>query len=424
MNKKLVRLRMRPSRDGRSFTYFLDYVDTNGKRQRQSLGRMEKQRAERERAKVERELNMGVVSSESMRLSEFVAESLKKTGDQIRESTRREYAATMRDFISIVGDKDYQRVTLSDGEYYRQHCLDQGNSPATVTKKLKEIKAIFQLAVKRKKLDENPLAHIAKPKCPRTEIHTYTDDECRRMVKAAREFCSEANMDNHLPWDLLILVALCTGLRRGELLNCLWSDIDLGEETITITSKDDTETTWKWCIKDSDSRTVPLTSDLTQMLIEHQSRQSEGYPYVFVPSGRYDCIQQLRAGGKWTYCDSRTKVIARFNRLLTKILTRAGIKRGNFHDLRRTAICNWFREGLSELEVMTLAGHTHFETTHRYYLKVRDDSVARARKASAQALNWSGTLWRAPIPSSDTQDGHVDVNDSGNGSYVNDQGRP
>ncbi len=73
------------------------------------------------------------------------------------------------------------------------------------------------------------------------------------------------------------------------------------------------------------------------------------------------------------------------------------------HDLRRTAICNWFIERLSELEVMKLAGHTSFETTHKYYLKVRDDAVARARKASAQAMSRSGTLWHAPLSPDDVR---------------------
>ena len=35
----------------------------------------------------------------------------------------------------------------------------------------------------------------------------------------------------------------------------------------------------------------------------------------------------------------------------------AGVERGTFHDLRRTAICNWFREGMREYDVMKLAGH-------------------------------------------------------------------
>ena len=84
-------------------------------------------------------------------------------------------------------------IALADGEYDRQYCLDQGNAPATVARKLKEIKAVFQLAVRRRQLEDNPLAYITKPRCPKTEIRTYSDDECRRMVKAAREFIQGAD---------------------------------------------------------------------------------------------------------------------------------------------------------------------------------------------------------------------------------------
>jgi integrase len=425
MEKKLVRLRIRPSRDGQNFTYFLDYVDTNGKRQRKSLGHKDQKKAKAEQDRLEKRLWMGVVAPESMRLSEFVAQSLKKTGDQIRESTREEYATTLKAFIEVIGDKDYQKVTLADGEFYRQYCLDEGNAPTTVTKKLREIKAMFQLAVKRRQLETNPLAYIAMPKCAEPEIHTYADDECRRMVKAATEFTEKADMSRNAQWDLMILADLCTALRRGELCNCLWSDIDFEAQTMTVTPKDDSDATWKWCIKDSDSRTVPLTGDLTQMLIEHHGRQPEGYPYVFIPPARYDYIQPLRAEGKWTYSDSRTKTVARFNKVFNAILKRARIKQGTFHDLRRTAICNWFREGLSELEVKTLAGHANFETTHKYYLKVdKEESVRRARKASAQAMSRSGTLWRAPLSPSETPEGPMAANARESGTYVGGQGQP
>lgn len=64
---------------------------------------------------------------------------------------------------------------------------------------------------------------------------------------------------------------------------------------------------------------------------------------------------ELRASGKWTYSDSRQKVIPKFNRAFGRILGRADIEHGTFHDLRRTAISNWPAKGLSEFEVMKLA---------------------------------------------------------------------
>jgi integrase len=102
---------------------------------------------------------------------------------------------------------------------------------------------------------------------------------------------------------------------------------------------------------------------------------------------QYDYIQcELRAKDNWTYSDSRSKVITNFTWYFNKILRKARVEEGQFHDLRRTAICNWFREDLKELEVMRLAGHANFATTHKYYLRVRDDLVDRAREATARGL--------------------------------------
>ncbi len=199
--RQLVRLRMRPSRDGNSFAYFIDYKDENGKRKRVSLGHTDRRKAKRQQAEKERELRMGIVEPQTVKLSDFVKDSLAKTGDQIRESTREEYWRTMRDFIRVAGDKDLQRVSLQDGERYRQACLDEGNSPATVVKKLKEIKRLLQTAVKRRRLDENPLAHIQMPRYSAKEVHVFTEAECTRIVKAAEDFVRQRKDGTVVRWD-------------------------------------------------------------------------------------------------------------------------------------------------------------------------------------------------------------------------------
>jgi len=314
-------------------------------------------------------------------------DSLARTGDQIRKSTREEYESAMNDFIETIGNIDYQSVTLEHGEYYRQACLDKGNKPATVVKKLSEIKAIFQTAVVRRQLEENPLKYIKMPKQSQSNIHTFRNGECRRLIKSAQDYIQERNSQTTLKWDLLILINLSTAMRRGELLNCIWGDIDFEEQTIEITPKQDTPETWHWLIKDTDRRTLPLTDGLIQLLINHQTRQPEGYPYVFVPPARYDLIQQkYRAQGDWKYSDSRLKVVRNFEKQFKLILKRAHVKKGTFHDLRKTAICNWFVEGLREYEVMKLAGHSDFRTTHKYYLAVVDNLKDRAREVIDRGL--------------------------------------
>jgi len=101
-------------------------------------------------------------------------------------------------------------------------------------------------------------------------------------------------------WERLTRTSICTGLRLGELLNTMWRDVDFADQKIHVSPKQDTEHTWEWHIKDTERRTLPLTEYLVQRLAEHQAEQPEGYPYMFVPSFRYDRIQERRHRGTWT----------------------------------------------------------------------------------------------------------------------------
>ena len=88
--KQLVKLNKRPSSDGKRFTYILRYIDLEGCRRMESLGHSDSRKAEKERAKKEKLLRMGYVEQGSMRLSDFTEDSIQKTGNQVRESTRYE----------------------------------------------------------------------------------------------------------------------------------------------------------------------------------------------------------------------------------------------------------------------------------------------------------------------------------------------
>lgn len=246
---------------------------------------------------------------------------------------------------------------------------------------MSSMKSLFQKAVERGQLEENPFRHVRLPKIPKREIHVFSDEECIRMINAAEE----SQIGAPFQWDLFILTALCTGMRRGELLNTTWQDIDFAKQIIHIRPKDDTEYTWKWQIKDTDIRSVPVIEEVMQLLIQHHANQPVGYPYVFVPPKRYDRIQKARQLGKWSerQCNCPN---GNFRRQFMNILAKAGIEEGKFHDLRRTCLSNWFFHGLREYDVMKIAGHASFETTHRFYLAIRDDLLDRAREVSSRAM--------------------------------------
>ncbi|MBN2267669.1 MAG: tyrosine-type recombinase/integrase, partial [Candidatus Babeliaceae bacterium] len=352
---QLVKLNKRPLSNGRTFTYVLRYVGEDGKRKWETLGHKDRRRAEKQRAQKEKQLTMGYCEPSSMRLKAFMKDSLERTGDQIRQSTRIDYEQAMNDFITTVGNIDYQKIQQSHGEHYRQSCLDKGQSPATVAKKLRSLKRFFCLAMQRKQLDENPFRYVKLPRVPKPKIRVYSSDEISRISRAAHQ-----PQGSSLQWDVVIILALTTGLRRSELLNMTWSDIDFDEMTIQVTAKEDAVETWRWEIKDADSRKVPLTEEVCQLLIDLQNRSEQGYPYVLVPPKRYDYIQNvLRPSGKWTLVDARTSIVNNFTRDFNRILKQANVKHGTFHDIRKTAITHWFQQGLSEYDVMTLAGHSN-----------------------------------------------------------------
>ena len=119
--KNLVRLWKRPSRDGKTYTYYLRYTDLEGNFKVPSLGHGDKKKADRQRLKKEKELRMGFCPAGSMRLSEFCEDCLRRTGENIRESTKTEYRMGMHHLIRVIGDIDFQAVTHGHGEQFRHY---------------------------------------------------------------------------------------------------------------------------------------------------------------------------------------------------------------------------------------------------------------------------------------------------------------
>ncbi len=393
MRGQLVRLRTRPSRDGRSFVYCLDYSAENGKRRWESLGHADKRKAERQRAQRERELRMGAIVPAPMRLSELLVDSLDRTRGQVRESTLVDRDEAMRHLIEAIGDIDVQQVHHRHAEVFIQTRLDAGNAPATVNKKIGALKRLFQLAVLRAQLETNPFRHVTRLRAPARPVRVFNEDECGRLLKAAREpYRSDAP-----DWELLVIVSLSTAMRRGEVLNLTWADVDFDRLTVSVAPKAATKHTWEWRIKDSERRTLPLTREVAELLQSRRTARTTLHPYVFISPSRYQQILRRREQGRWTLTDGRCPV-NNFGRGFDTVLGRAKIENGEFHDLRRTCLSRWLANGLTEYDVMQLAGHADFSTTHRFYLAVRSDLVDRARAATAaMGTDFGARLERAPV---------------------------
>lgn len=141
-----------------------------------------------------------------------------------------------------------------------------------------------------------------------------------------------------------------TGMRKGEILNLRWSQVDLRIGAIKL-SAEDTKTNF--------ARTVYLTSRVIQELKRLPRRL--GTDFVFV---------NPETGTRWE--DARKLFIrARRNAELTHVW---------FHDLRRSFVTNASRRGVPESVVMRMSGHRTRNVFDRYNI-VEDEDVRNAVKA-------------------------------------------
>jgi hypothetical protein len=138
------------------------------------------------------------------------------------------------------------------GQLYRKLSLDCRKRNATVKKDLAAIKRLCTLPVNRNQLYENPLLYSAMPKLPKMKINIYTSAQRQWIQIAAQQYTAELNTVKFIKWDFMITVALATPMRRPELMNCTWADVDFDTQTIEVNLKDNTKDTWKWLIKDAE----------------------------------------------------------------------------------------------------------------------------------------------------------------------------
>jgi len=115
-------------------------------------------------------------------------------------------------------------------------------------------------------------------------------------------------------------------------------------------------------------------------------------PYVFLTKERYERIQAKRKAGKWNCFDSLGPVSS-FTKQFQKILKTANIEPLEFHDLRRTALSNFFYSGLDSISVQKIAGHSNLKTTASFYLAIRPDLIEKARQASSGFVADLAHLW-------------------------------
>lgn len=204
-------------------------------------------------------------------------------------------------------------------------------TPATINKYMSALSRMFNLAVREWRLmDRNSAADISKKREPRGRVRFLTDDERTRLLEA----CGKSDWK---ALQALVLLAISTGARRGELIGLRWDDVDVKAGRALVRES-----------KNGEPRVLPLVGKALEAVRALKLQGSAKSEWVFPqPSGFPGPYEGFDA--HW-YAALET----------------AGIKDFKFHDLRHTCASYLASQGASLLEIADTLGHRTMSMVKRY----------------------------------------------------------
>jgi integrase/recombinase XerD len=263
-----------------------------------------------------------------MRFSFFSKEFLERGQMQYKGNTLVIYRAAFRNFERLVGDKALRRIGPMDVERFKAARLKEV-SASSVNVEFRSLRAAFGDARRLKLIDENPFGFVKSVAEPFHEAAYLPPAEIRRLL---------ATIDDPAFREIVIF-ALLTMMRRGEIVNLTWDDVDLTSEVIKV------RPSRRFRPKAGKSRLVPMHPWVHELLTRLPRRGG----LVFCRPGGFAIT------GDW------------LSRRLKYYLKRGGFdERLHFHSLRHSGI-SWLHENRVPTEhIQRIAGHSNALTTQVY----------------------------------------------------------
>jgi integrase len=199
--------------------------------------------------------------------------------------------------------------------------------PASVNRELECLSSIFAMAMRKPHclIRENPCREVAKLKEENRRSRYLSADEEKRLLAVC-----VGEREHLLP---NVVLALNTGMRRGEILNLRWSQVDFGRSQIHLTRT-----------KSGKERDVPMNTQVHNLLF-NLARHESGFVFASQKTSR-----------ALTHC----------KRAFTKACELANITDLHFHDLRHTAATRLAEMGAEPFTIKDILGHSDLRMTDRY----------------------------------------------------------
>jgi integrase len=289
-----------------------------GKRIQQSLKTDNRKVAERLYAKVLTDLVEGRYFETTVAKKVLFQEMTEKYLEEYEHSRDR---TSLKPLSAFFNDHTlFEMTTKLVADYRRLRAKKV--KPATIYQELALLRRMFNVAIREWEwVRDNPVSRLSFSVGNRNARDRWlTPEEETRLLD---------NATNPQWLRPLLVTALHTGMRRGELLALMWGDIDFGKGLIRVERS-----------KNGEKRSIPASATVQNVLRVIKIRSMAGR--VFPPS-----IRSVREA-------------------FEAALVRAGIGDFHFHDLRHTFATRLVQNGVDLYKVKQLLGHKTLSMTQRY----------------------------------------------------------
>jgi integrase len=339
-------------RIGKRGKYYWLFGRVKGVRLDSSLRTAAKKEAEEiAKAKVRKVLERvhGVRVVRNIKLGELMEKYLAYCKQNNRPSTYDRKRPFVQHILAFFGDVPLSNITAERVEEFKSHRRETVG-PATVNREMAALKHALNLAVEWDYLEASPAARVAKLKEPPGRVRYLTRAEAGALLAA----CAPELYP-------VVVTALHTGMRFGEILALEWGDVDLKRRQLRVVDS-----------KNNETRVVPINEIL------------------------YNVLSKVRGGDGKVFKNSRGQPYRSVRTSFEKAVKEAGIKDFTFHDLRHT-FASWLAmEGVPMSTIGRLLGHKTPQMTMRYahlgpeYLADVVELLTQNKHKNQSAKNLSG----------------------------------
>jgi integrase len=303
---------------------FWAYVYIDGIRHAKSTGTSNRRQAEQIEQRFKDELNL-----RRQGMSQLAPETTfgELAARFLAEGQPRPYHLDrLKVLLPYFGDTPIGRITKNLALAYRKHRhAEKRITDTTVNRDLEALRSMLFWALDEGLLSTNPLSRVRM---------TRERKKPRFVLSVAEEDLLLQSAAPHL--RAIIIAALDTGMRRGEILTQRWEHVDFSREILYVTHSKTPE---------GESREVPLTERLFELLRAQQ--KPEGLVFTF-----------------------KGQPIRKIKTAWMAAIRRAGIRYYRFHDLRHCFNCRLMEAGVLQEVRKALMGHSSGEDVHSTYVHV------------------------------------------------------